>query len=111
MVVPSQIVAQLTNPKRRPIYETPWDVWTFAVLGSMAVGFLSGRSKRIHRWGPWNEVLIVIVIVLILTSVIGMEIFRLTFPFVAALLAWGLGETVSAQLGSEEEAPAGERRP
>jgi len=110
MFIQSQIIAQLTDPERRPIYGTPWHVWTFAVLAWAAVGFLSGRSERVHRWRPWSEILVVVA--LILTSIISMMVFRLTFPFVAALLAWGLGETISTQLTSEggARASAAERR-
>jgi CHASE2 domain-containing sensor protein len=90
--VHAQIVAQLSDPSRRPIHVLGWPAWSVVVLAAAAGGFLVGGSPGLSRYHPWVE--IGSVTAFIIASVLAFEFGRFVFPFVAVVLGWGWGEMV-----------------
>jgi len=90
--VHAQIVAQLSDRSRRPIYVLGWPLWVILVLAAAGGGFLIGRLPLPDRYHPWVE--IGGVTAFIIVSVLAFEFGRFVFPFVAVVLGWGWGEMV-----------------
>jgi CHASE2 domain-containing sensor protein len=91
--VHAQIVAQLSDPRRRPIYVLHWPLWVILILAAVGGGFLAGRSPRLAASYPWTEVGVVIAFIII--GALAFLFGRFVFPFVAVLLGWGWGEMIA----------------
>ncbi|HEY4919057.1 MAG TPA: CHASE2 domain-containing protein [Xanthobacteraceae bacterium] len=90
--VHSQIVAQLSDSERRPIYALGWPGWLIIVLIAAGGGFVAGTTSWASEKHPWVE--IAAVLCFIALSIFTFKFGRFSFPFVAAVLGWGWGEMV-----------------
>jgi CHASE2 domain-containing sensor protein len=98
--VHAQVLAQLSDPLRRPIYTPSWPLWLIVVAAAAGVGFRVGRSNRLRKLSPWVE--IASVITFIIVGVLAFLFGRFVFPFVSVVLAWGWGETLAHFFHSEK---------